>query len=305
MLSRAPQCRGCGTFTPARIREHAASDKPVAAAISLSEKPSSFGAISRLNQSSSRWPGCSRAQRRLRRCPSLIASPRARFTSALRRGSLPAAVCEPRRLLDPTLWPRLAFFALVDPNGAHLPARPTIPSPYVSRRRMIADEAARLYDEQLSAQAPYWNALDECGGKIVPDMVFDPKRKRWQRAGEFADVPARLMRANLRRPPTGRADGNLDRITDMVQGALGDPDLTTDDVLAFFCANDRPSMQGARKEAATDVPESDNDPASHGLVTLNAPTYTDSLWFDEPDLARRCVRGHGAPSGRPRVAPAP
>ena len=39
---------------------------------------------------------------------------------------------EPRRLLDPTLWPRLAFFALVEPNGAHLPARPTIPSPYVS-----------------------------------------------------------------------------------------------------------------------------------------------------------------------------
>ena len=30
----ASQCRGCGTLAPARMREHAASDKPVAAAIS-------------------------------------------------------------------------------------------------------------------------------------------------------------------------------------------------------------------------------------------------------------------------------
>jgi hypothetical protein len=90
---KASQCRGCGTFARARIREHAASDKPVAVAISRSEKASSFGAISRLNHASSRWPGCSRAQLRLRRCRSPIASPRARFTTALRRGSLPAAVC--------------------------------------------------------------------------------------------------------------------------------------------------------------------------------------------------------------------
>jgi hypothetical protein len=33
-------------------------------------------------------------------------------------------------LLDPGLWPDLAFFALVDPNGATLPARAEIPSPY-------------------------------------------------------------------------------------------------------------------------------------------------------------------------------
>jgi hypothetical protein len=37
------------------MREHAASDKPVAAAISLSENASSLGAISRLNHASSRW----------------------------------------------------------------------------------------------------------------------------------------------------------------------------------------------------------------------------------------------------------
>jgi hypothetical protein len=204
---------------------------------------------------------------------------------------------QPRRLLDPTLWPRLAFFALVDPNGAHLPARPTIPSPYVSRRRMIAAEAARIYDEQISAQAPYWLALDERGGKIVPDMVFDPKRKRWQRAGEFADVPAKLIRANPRRPPTGRADGNLDRITDIVRSALSDPDLTTGDVLAFFCAHARPSMPSARKLAATEVPASDSDPASHRLVTIGPLTSTEPLWFAGPDLAAAAIVG----TGRPRV----
>lgn len=54
------------------MREQAASDKPVALAISLSEKASRFGAISRLNHVSSRWAGCSRALLRLRRYPSLI-----------------------------------------------------------------------------------------------------------------------------------------------------------------------------------------------------------------------------------------
>ena len=72
-------------------REQAASDKPVALAISLSEKASSFGTISRLNHASSHCPGCSRAHSRLRRWPSLIASPRARFEPKLRRGSCPAA----------------------------------------------------------------------------------------------------------------------------------------------------------------------------------------------------------------------
>ncbi len=41
--SKAPQCRGCGTCVPARIREQAASDEPVAAAISASVNVSSFG----------------------------------------------------------------------------------------------------------------------------------------------------------------------------------------------------------------------------------------------------------------------
>jgi len=39
----------------------------------------------------------------------------------------------PKLLLNPNIWPKLSFFAQVNPNGATLPSRPDIPSPYFSR----------------------------------------------------------------------------------------------------------------------------------------------------------------------------
>jgi hypothetical protein len=60
------------------MREQAASDKPVAAAISLSVNASSFGAISRLNRASSRELGSSRSPAAIASIPSEIASRRAR-----------------------------------------------------------------------------------------------------------------------------------------------------------------------------------------------------------------------------------
>ena len=87
----------------ARMREQAASERSVALPISLSENASRFGAISRLNHASSRWAGCSRAQVRLRRCPSLIASPHARGLRrrrpedhCLRQSALRAPYARPR-----------------------------------------------------------------------------------------------------------------------------------------------------------------------------------------------------------------
>ncbi len=204
---------------------------------------------------------------------------------------------DPRQLLDPALWPRLAFFAQVEPNGAHLPTRPTIPSPYVSRRAMVAQDAERILAEQRSAQEPYWRALDECGGKIIPDMVFDCERKRWQKAGEFVEVPRKLLGANPRRSPTGRVDGNLDRITQSVRSSLGDPDLTTSDVLDFFTSHERPSLDAARKLAAADVSDDLGDPASHRLVTIGPVISQTPLWYAGPDLAAAAISG----SGRPRV----
>jgi DNA-binding phage protein len=204
---------------------------------------------------------------------------------------------DPRRLLAPATWPKLAFFALVEPHGAHLPARPTIPSPYVSRRAMVAQDAQRIFDEQSAAQEPYWRALDECGGKIIPDMVFDRKRKRWQRAGEFVDVPPKFMGANQRRSATGRVDGNLDRIAQIIRNCAGDENLTTSVVLDFFREHDRPSLLLARKLAVAEIPEDQGDPTSHRLVTIGPVTSQEPLWYAGPDLAAAAISG----SGRPRI----
>jgi hypothetical protein len=53
----ASQWRGCGTRVPARKREQAASERPVACAISAREKASSFGVTSRGNQTSTVMKG--------------------------------------------------------------------------------------------------------------------------------------------------------------------------------------------------------------------------------------------------------
>ena len=204
---------------------------------------------------------------------------------------------DPRKLLDSKIWPQLAFFALVEPNGAHLPSRPTIPSPFLSRGKQIAQEAQRIFDERSASEAPFWTALDDCGGKIIADMVFDRKRKQWQRAGEFANIPRGLLAATRRRSPTGRVDGNLDRITDLVRRLAGDPDLTTSGVLEFFALHERPSIEAARKAAAVEVPESDEDTTSHRLVSIG-PVYSDTpLWYAGPDLAGAAIKG----AGRPRI----
>jgi hypothetical protein len=204
----------------------------------------------------------------------------AQSAASLAKAYLRAWGVVPRSIVQPDFSKEHQGYAAVAYFGGRVEAR-------------VVREPVPCTYMRLSAQAPYWRALDECGGKIVPDMVFDLKRKRWQRAGEFADVPAKLMRANPRRPQTGRADGNLDRITDMMRPALSDPDLTTGHVLAFFCTHERPSMPAARKAAASEVPESDGDPASHRLVTIGPLTSVEPLWFAGPDLAAAAIVGTG------------
>ncbi|HEV3090594.1 MAG TPA: hypothetical protein VGX91_04020, partial [Candidatus Cybelea sp.] len=204
---------------------------------------------------------------------------------------------DPRRLLDPRYWRQLAFFALVEPNSAHLPARPTIPSPLLSRSKLVALEAQRIFDEQTAAQAPFWAALDECGGKIVPDMVYDPKGKRWRPAGEFADIPRGLLKANRRRAPSGRVNGNTDRIAQAVRSLIGDADLTSSGVLEFFATHVRPSIEAARREAAAEIAKPEVDPAAHRLVSIGPLTSKAPLWFAGPDLAGAAIAG----GGRPRI----
>jgi hypothetical protein len=202
----------------------------------------------------------------------------------------------PDDLFDPEKWKALDFFALVWPNGATLPARVDIPTGGLSRRERIAYEAARLYEEASIAQAPFWNALDACGRKIVPDMLFEPKRKRWQRAGEFADVPRRILGKNHKRPQSGETFGNIDDIAQHVRDALNNQDLTTSDVLSFFATHERPTRARARAEARRSIGLGDDEQAaSDSSVTIGSIIESKMpLWYAGPDLAAAAIRG-GAP----------
>jgi len=123
----------------------------------------------------------------------------------------------------------------------------------------VSAEAARIADVQDAASSPYWDALAAVGGRIVPDIRYDARRKCWKNDGEFADVPKRLLRSNTRRNPEGRAYGNVDELTDIIRRSTGQDDLTTSEVLDFFAQERRPSpslaYEEAREERAGDRPE--------------------------------------------------
>ncbi len=176
----------------------------------------------------------------------------------------------PDALFDPATWKRLAFFALVEPNGAILPARAVIEPAGVSPRTALGEEASGIYEAQRSAQSFYWEALEQCGGVIVPDRVFD-RRTGWRNAGEFVDVPRHLLRRNRKRPVSGKAFGNIDEIAQVIRDATGYHDLTTSDVLDFFRAHpSRPSMRQTRQEACHSLRLDDGEErrASHTNVTI-------------------------------------
>jgi hypothetical protein len=84
----------------------------------------------------------------------------------------------PRCLLDRALWPHLAFFALVEPNGAHLPSRPKIPSPYLARiENGISSASHRLVSiGPLDSDVPLWFggpdlAAAAISGPVIPRIV--------------------------------------------------------------------------------------------------------------------------------------
>ena len=202
----------------------------------------------------------------------------------------------PDSLFDPAAWSVLDFFALVEPNGANLPARAVIPRLGLSRRERVASEAAYRYEETFAAQAPFWSALDECGGKIVPDMLFDARRKRWKAAGEFDDIPRGLLRRNSRRPAQGQAFGNIDEITQSIRDAMDAPDLTTSDVLEFFATHRRPTIADARRDVRDEMLPDDEQRAANAVVTIGPVESQRPLWYAGPDLAAAAISG-----GEPRI----
>ena len=89
---------------------------------------------------------------------------------------------EPRRLLDPALWPRLAFFALVEPNGAMLPARPNIPSPYLHY-----DETSNGSDSHrlvsigpLESPVPLWFAGPDLAAAVISGSAQPRVLRAWR-----------------------------------------------------------------------------------------------------------------------------
>ncbi len=141
-------------------------------------------------------------------------------------------------------------------------------------RRSVVERAQRMHDERMATEAPYWDALDGCGGKITPDMLYDaranvaPSRRRWKSAGEFDDLPRMLLRKNDERPPSGKAYGNIDEITQHVRDAFGDQDLTTSDVLDFFREHPWPPSQTLvqRQAVAELLPERPEAPRTRVQV---------------------------------------
>lgn len=132
----------------------------------------------------------------------------------------------------------------------------TYTAPLAKWRNSVVELAQRMCDERMATEAPFWDALDGCGGKITPDMLYDaranvaPSRRRWKRAGEFDDLPRTLLRKNDKRPPSGTAYGNIDEITQHVRDALDDQDLTTSDVLDFFREHPWPPSRTLSQRAA-------------------------------------------------------
>jgi len=75
---------------------------------------------------------------------------------------------DPERLLAPRVWPQLAFFALVEANGATLPARAEIPSPYLTREAAANPAAHRLVTVgPLDSTEPLWYAGPDLAGSAI------------------------------------------------------------------------------------------------------------------------------------------
>jgi hypothetical protein len=78
---------------------------------------------------------------------------------------------KPELLFDKAMWPRLAFFAQVEPNGAVLPARVEVPTRYARSLRNIVIGPAE-------SQMPLWYA----GPDLAAAVITGPARPRILRA---------------------------------------------------------------------------------------------------------------------------
>jgi hypothetical protein len=149
-------------------------------------------------------------------------------------------------------------------------------------RGRVVELTQHMYEERMAAEAPFWDALAECGGRIVPDMLYDPRWKRWRPAGEFADLLPTLLRKSEKRAPSGKVYGNTDEIAQHVRDAMGDQDLSTSDVLDFFREHPwPPSRTLAQQLAAAELEHERPDAPRTRVWTIGRKCYPSDVRYPE------------------------
>lgn len=126
------------------------------------------------------------------------------------------------------------------------------PKEYAQAVRGIAQS---LLEAARAQQQPFWDALQELGGKIVPDQRWDPQLRRYVDAGEFADLPKRLRGSpkNLKHDPSApMRHGNLDELADLIRERTGQ-DLSTSEVLDWFTQARKPNPGAVYADAREEL----------------------------------------------------
>jgi hypothetical protein len=140
----------------------------------------------------------------------------------------------PETIFDPAAWKRLDFFALVDPNGASLPARAPIAPMSVLRGERVASEAERLDYERRSASdsvvtigpVESVESLWYAGPDLAASAIADGKPvilRAWRlRPNGMQETlrPVRFRGDDLIDP---RSDDFFARLIELRKTATGDP----------------------------------------------------------------------------------
>lgn len=87
---------------------------------------------------------------------------------------------EPRRLLKKSAWPQLAFFALVEPNGAILPARAEIPSPYLIAEASEPSSHRLVTVGPVESKVPLWYAGPDLAAAAIAGAAQPRVLRAWR-----------------------------------------------------------------------------------------------------------------------------
>jgi len=86
---------------------------------------------------------------------------------------LDAIAESPRLLFDKATWPKLAFFAQVEPNGAYLPARVEVPSPHAKSLRNIVLGP-------VDSTRPLWYAGPDLAAAVITNKPRPRILRAWR-----------------------------------------------------------------------------------------------------------------------------